>query len=336
MTIEAVGLSGAQTDLLPLSEPLSDAIAALANADNILILTHCRPDGDTTGCAGALCRALRQLGKTAYVLENPEITRRYGHMIIPCAPPANFQPAFVVAVDMADPNMFPVNAVDYRERVDVAIDHHRSNGAYAKCNLVRPEAGACAEIVYDVLMGLHVVLTPDIAECIYIAVSTDTGCFKFSNTTAHTHEVAAACLAAGIDGGELNRMLFETKSRPRFEMEKIVFETMELFEDGAIALAMLWRDDIDRVGATVDDLDSIASLTRQLEGVQIGITITETKARTAKVSVRTTKEMDASAICQALGGGGHLRAAGASMSIGMNEAREMVLRVARERFYAVP
>ena len=136
-------------------------------------------------------------------------------------------------------------------------------------------------MLYDVLTALGVKFTADIAECIYIGVSTDTGCFKFSNTTAHSHAVAAACLTAGIDGGEINRVLFETKSRPRFEMERIVFDTMEFHENGAIAVAVLWRRDIDHAGADMDDLDSIASLTRQIEGVQIGITLTE-KSRTAR------------------------------------------------------
>lgn len=113
------------------------------------------------------------------------------------------------------------------------------------------------------------------------------GCFKFSNTTAHSHAVAAACLTAGIDGGEINRVLFETKSRPRFEMERIVFDTMEFHENGAIAVAVLWRRDIDHAGADMDDLDSIASLTRQIEGVQIGITLTEKPDGTVRVSVRT-------------------------------------------------
>lgn len=132
------------------------------------------------------------------------------------------------------------------------------------------------------------------------------GCFKFSNTTAHSHAVAAACLTAGIDGGEINRVLFETKSRPRFEMERIVFDTMEFHENGAIAVAVLWRRDIDHAGADMDDLDSIASLTRQIEGVQIGITLTEKPDGTVRVSVRTTKEMDAAAICKKVGGGGHV------------------------------
>ena len=146
--------------------------------------------------------------------------------------------------------------------------------------------------------------------------------------------LAAACLTAGIDGGEINRVLFETKSRPRFEMERIVFDTMEFHENGAIAVAVLWRRDIDHVGADMDDLDSIASLTRQIEGVQIGITLTEKPDGTVRVSVRTTKEMDAAAICKKVGGGGHVRAAGASFTCGMAEAKAAMLKAAEEQFHA--
>ena len=292
---------------------VAEAAAALQAHDDILILTHRRPDGDTAGCAGALCRGLRQIGKRAYILENPEITRRYAPMITDCYPPEDFNPQYIVSTD---------------------IDHHGSNEGFGAKNLIRADAGACAEVLYDVLAALGCRLTREIAECIYVGVSTDTGCFKFSNTTAHTHAVAAACLTAGIDGGEINRALFETKSRPRFEMERIVFDTMEFHEDGAIAVAVLWRKDIDRVGADMDDLDSIASLTRQIEGVQIGITMTEKADGTVRVSVRTTREMDASAICKRVGGGGHVRAAGASFTCGMDEAKAEMLRVAKEQFHA--
>ena len=313
---------------------VAEAAAALAAANNILILTHRRPDGDTTGCAGALCRGLRQLGKAAYVLENPEITRRYAPMIMPCYPPADFAPQYIVTTDIAEYKLFSDNAKQYEGKIDLVIDHHRSNPMFGAKNLVRTDAGGCAEVIYDVLMALGVRLTGDIAECLYVGVSTDTGCFKFSNTTAHTHAVAAACLSAGIDGGEINRVLFETKSRPRFEMERIVFDTMEFTEDGAIALALLWRRDIDKTGSDMDDLDSIASLTRQVEGVQIGLTLTENADGTVKASVRTTKEMDASAICKKVGGGGHIRAAGASFDCGMDEARERLLAAAREQYHA--
>ena len=313
---------------------VAGAAAALQGANDILILSHRRPDGDTAGCAGALCRALRQIGKTAYILENPEITKRYAPLIVPCYPPEGFQPQFVVSTDIAEEKLFPDTAEVYRGKVDLVIDHHRSNIGFGKKNLVRPDAGACAEVLYDVIMALGVKLTTDIAECVYIGVSTDTGCFKFSNTTAHTHAVAAACLTAGIDGGEINRALFETKTMPRFQMERIIFDTMEFYEDGAIAVALLWRADIDRTGADMDDLDSIASLTRQIEGVQIGITLTENKNGTVKASVRTTKEMDTSAICRKCGGGGHIRAAGASFDCGMEQAKASILKAAQEQYHA--
>lgn len=313
---------------------VAGAAAALQGANDILILTHRRPDGDTAGCAGALCRALRQIGKTAYILENPEITKRYAPLIVPCYPPEGFQPQFVVSTDIAEEKLFPDTAEAYKGKVDLVIDHHRSNIGFGSKNLVRPDAGACAEVLYDVIMALGAKFTTDIAECVYIGVSTDTGCFKFSNTTAHTHAVAAACLTAGIDGGEINRALFETKTMPRFQMERIIFDTMEFYEEGAIAVALLWRADIDRTGADMDDLDSIASLTRQIEGVQIGITLTENKDGTVKASVRTTKEMDASAICKKCGGGGHIRAGGASFDCGMEEAKAVILAAAQEQYHA--
>jgi len=313
---------------------VAGAAAELLAANSILILTHRRPDGDTTGCAGALCRGLRQLGKRAYILENPDITKRYATLITHCYPPEDFNPQYIVTTDIAEYKLFSDNAVQYEGKIDLVIDHHRSNPLFGKKNLVRTDAGGCAEVIYDVLMAMGVKLTNEIAECIYVGVSTDTGCFKYSNTTAHTHAVAAACLSAGIDGGEINRALFETKSRPRFEMERIVFDTMEFYEDGAIALALLRRADINKTGADMDDLDSIASLTRQIEGVQIGLTLTENADGTVKASARTTKEMDASAICKKVGGGGHIRAAGASFDCSLDEAKKRLLAAATEQYHA--
>ena len=156
---------------------VAGAAAALQAADDILILTHRRPDGDTAGCAGALCRGLQQIGKRAYILENPEITRRYAPLIVPYYPPEDFVPAYVVSTDIAEEKLFPDTAEPYKGKVDLVIDHHGSNDGFGKKNLIRPDAGGCAEVLYDVLTALGVKFTADIAECIYIGVSTDTGCF---------------------------------------------------------------------------------------------------------------------------------------------------------------
>lgn len=309
---------------------VTQTAAALCGADDILILTHRRPDGDTTGCAGALCRGLRQLGKTAYILPNAEITTRYAPMITPCYPPADFNAKYIVTTDIAAVSLLPDNALPLLESIDLVIDHHRANDIPATQKIVRSTAGACGELVYEILHAMGVTLDLDIAHCLYLAVSTDTGCFRYSNTTPDTLRVAALCLEAGIDGGEINRAVFETKSHARFEMERIVFDTMEFLLDGALACVILRRADIDRTGATPDDLDSIAALTRQIEGVQVGITLTEHADGSSKASVRTTKEVDASAICAQLGGGGHLRAAGANLDCSADEMRIMILKAAQE------
>lgn len=308
---------------------VAEVAQALTAADHILIVTHRRPDGDTTGCAGALCRGLRQLGKCAYILPNPDLTARYADLIEPCYPPDDFQPACVVTTDIADCSLFTPNIQPYQHDIAVVIDHHRSNSIDAPVRVVRDTAGACAEIVLDVLDALQVQLTADIARCIYVALSTDTGCFRYSNTTADTLRGAARCLEAGIDGGEINRQLFEVKSWARFQMERIIFDTMEFLHDGKIALACIRRADIDRTGADMDDLDSIASLTRQVQGVQVGITVTENVDGSCKVSVRTTKEVDASAICAKCGGGGHLRAGGASLNCDLEQGRQRILAAAQ-------
>ena len=307
----------------------------LLAADNILILCHKNPDGDTIGCGSALYYALKALEKTTAVLCSDTVPSRYA-FTNPRLFKGEFEPRTVIAVDVAGLQLFGENngVPQFARHVDLCIDHHAGNNGYADFTLLDAGAAAAAELLYQVIVEMGVPITPHIADCLYTGIATDTGCFKFSNTTAHTHAVAAACLTAGIDGGEINRVLFETKSRPRFEMERIVFDTMEFYEDGAIAVAVLWRRDIDHVGADMDDLDSIASLTRQIEGVQIGITLTEKPDGTVRVSVRTTKEMDASAICQKVGGGGHVRAAGASFTCGMNEAKAEMLRVAEEQFHA--
>ena len=169
------------------------AAALLRDQDNLLILTHRRPDGDTVGCAIALCKALRQLGKTAYVLPNPDATALFDPYWGDVLAPADFQPERVVSTDIAAAALFPENAKPYAERVDLAIDHHPSFEGFGRENYVRPSAAATGEIIYDILAELGPI-TAEMALPLYVAVSTDCGCFAYNNTTAHTHAVAAALL----------------------------------------------------------------------------------------------------------------------------------------------
>lgn len=311
---------------------VSRTAEALLGQDRFLILTHRRPDGDTTGGAGALCLALRKLGKTAYTAPNHGVTRRYSSHIEPYYPPEDFAPGCIVAVDCAAPDMLPPEMESYADRVDVVIDHHGSNPGFGRVNLVGGHYAACAEIICEVIEAMGVELDMDIARGIYVGASTDTGCFKFSNTTSNTHLVAAKCLDAGVDGGEINRALFETKSRARYEIERILFGSMAFYHEGKVAVALIRLEDRRRTGADWDDLDAIAGIPRQIEGVEVGLTFTELESGETKVSVRTTKEVDAAAICMQVGGGGHLRAAGATLSCPSEEAIQRMLD-ATEKVY---
>jgi len=301
-----------------------DAANQLGQADKILILTHRRPDGDTLGSAAALCLGLQSLGKTAYLLINPEVTEKYTGIVQPLFAPEDFSPAYVVSVDIADLQMFPEPALPYRDGVDLCIDHHMSNKRYAKAECVIPEMASCGEIIYEILVGLGVSITREIGVALYTAVSTDTGCFKYSNTTPHTHRVAAAVMETGFDAGELNRVLFDTKTRARIEMEKRIMAQMRFYAGGRIAVCPIYLKDLSETGATENDMDNISAFPRKIEGVDAGVTIKE-NGDGCKISVRTSKRLNAAAICARLGGGGHVRAAGGFVSAPPEEAERAVL-----------
>ena len=164
---------------------VSETAALLRSFDNVLILTHVRPDGDTVGCAAALCAGLRALGKTAYLLPNPELTDTTAPYFRPYEAPADFLPDKVVSTDIATLGLLPENAKRYAGRIDLAIDHHPSFEHFGAANIVRPEAAACGELMYSILAHLGPI-TAEMALPLYVAVSTDTGCFAYG---AHILEV---------------------------------------------------------------------------------------------------------------------------------------------------
>ena len=186
--------------------------------DNFVILTHRRPDGDTIGSAGALCLGLRQLGKTAFVLTNEQFTPRFNPFLDGLVCEALPAGATVISADIASEGLLSFDAVRMGLTPVCAVDHHGSN-SLACPKLVEADKAACGEIVYAVLTELGVTVTKQIAECLYTAISTDTGCFKFSNTSANTHRTAAALIDAGADVYPINKVFFDTKSFARLRLE---------------------------------------------------------------------------------------------------------------------
>ncbi|MBR0280831.1 MAG: DHH family phosphoesterase [Oscillibacter sp.] len=301
-----------------------EAAVLLKTWDNILILTHIRPDGDTVGCAAALCAGLRALGKAAYLYPNPGLTRITEPYFTPYAAPETFAPEKVVSVDIATENLFPDNAAMYKGRVDLAIDHHPSFERFGKANIVRPEAAACGELLYDILAQLGPI-TPEIALPLYVAVSTDCGCFAYANTTAHTHAVAAALLRTGIDYRSVNKLCFRTKTRVRMQLEAAMLREAEFYDKGRVVLMSVPLTLMESLKATESDAEELSSLGGQIEGVDCAVTLRELKPDEWKVSLRTGERVNATKVCQLYGGGGHAAAAGCTLYGPFEEARRQIL-----------
>ncbi len=306
------------------------AAAWLLERDEFLILTHVRPDGDTVGCAAGLCHALREQGKRAFVLPNPEMTSLFTPYLDGMWAEESYEPKAVVAVDMAALGMFPENARCYQERVDLSIDHHNSQEFYAKQTCLDGYRAACGELVYDIIRQWGPV-SRNAAQALYVAVSTDTGCFMYSNTTADTHRVAAALMETGIPTASLNKLHFRTKSVKRMKLESALIEGMELYENGTIAIVTQSLELMERLEATQRDAEDISSLVGQLEGVKTSITLRELKPGVCKLSVRTDPaDLNASEVCAVLGGGGHPAAAGATVAKDIPGTKDAILSAIRQ------
>ena len=291
----------------------------LLERDNFLILTHTRPDGDTIGSASTLCLGLRQLGKTAHLLENKEVSPYLESCVLGLTKSTVEDGDTILSVDVASPGMLQKEAENLLGRIELRIDHHGSATSYTDEELVDPMAAACGEIVYDVLMEMGAELTKEMAWRLYIAVSTDTGCFRFANTNAHTYQTAAACAATGADLYPITQALFDTNSLGKLKLQSWMLENARFLCDGKAAVCGIPKSLEDTV--TKEDLEGVAGFLRSIEGVKICATIRETETG-SKMSVRAVPGYDAALVCQKFGGGGHKGAAGAGLTLPIPEAVE--------------
>jgi phosphoesterase RecJ-like protein len=294
----------------------------LLERDRFVILTHCRPDGDTLGSAAALCRGLRQLGKVAHVLENREVTPRYAPLLENLTKALPEAEDILVAVDTASVQRLPKESLPFADRIALRIDHHGTPVSYTEQELVEPGAASCGEMVYGVLTLLGVKPDKPLAEALYTAVATDTGCFRFPNTTPESFRTAAACCEAGGDLATLNRELFDTNSFRKLKMQSWITENTRFLANGAIAICAIPVAVEKQIGVTEDDMDGISAFPRSILGVKIAATLRELPDGGIRGSVRALPGYDAARVCEAFGGGGHKGAAGCTMHMSLEEAAE--------------
>ena len=293
----------------------------LLHHDNFCILTHTRPDGDTIGSATALCVSLRQLGKNAYVLENEEASPFLERCLLGLTVKEPGKNDTLVCVDVASPHLLPGAHQKYLPRLALRIDHHFSAVSFTAGELVDSTSAACGEIIYDLITAMGAEMTKEIAWRLYIAISTDTGCFRYSNTTAHTYRVAAACADTGADLYPITQELFDTTSISELKLQNWIVEHAQFLCGGKAAVCAIPKSMEDNVSK--EDLEGISGFLRSIEGVKISATLREIEG-SSKVSIRAVPGFDASEVARQFGGGGHKGAAGANLAMPLNIATGLV------------
>lgn len=290
----------------------TQAAEKLLQLDDLLILCHRNPDGDTLGSGFALCRALLNIGKRARVFCQDKIPDKFRYMV-PEMP--EFEPKHLISVDVADFALFgdkTEEQIALYGPVELAIDHHPSHRPFAQELYLEGNSASCCEIIWELLNEKKDCWKLDrtIADCLYTGVATDTGCFKFSNTSPRTHRIAAELIEMGADYVTINKVMFDTKTFEELKLERLALDRLWMSEDGKIAVMTITKELMEEAGVDETGLDAITSLPRKIEGVEVGITLKQRGETEFKVSVRTGETTSASDICAHFGGGGHARAAG--------------------------
>jgi phosphoesterase RecJ-like protein len=296
--------------------------------DNYLIMTHKSPDGDTLGSAFALCGVLRDMGKKANIVNNENLPVRYNFLYEDYYV-QDFEIETVVAVDIADEKLFGSRLAKYEGKVDLCIDHHISNTHYAKHTVLDAEASAAALVLYEFFRSQGIAITALQARCLYTGIATDTGCFKFENTTPKAHMAAADLMRYDFNFSTINRKMFDIKSKQRLKVEEMMISEMEYYFDDRCTMICLTTQMMNESGVEPAEFEGLASIPLSVEGVVIGITIKQRHENVYKLSVRTTDEMDASVFCRSFGGGGHIRAAGCEIEGTLEAVKDKVLKAVK-------
>lgn len=313
-----------------------EAAELLLGCEDVLILCHVKPDGDTLGSGFAMLHALRALGKRVRIACAEGFPKRYEPLYqgVDLEGQPEFAPRFVLAVDVADTKLLGKNEAPWGGRVDLCIDHHPSNRRYGRHLLLDGHAAATAEIIARTIRRMNAPLTQETARCIYTGLATDTGCFRFSNTTANTLRLAAEMMDTGFDSYSINKRMFETKSAARVAVEERVIKTLEYFCGGRVAVMVISRSAVEETGALDEELDGLSGIPREIEGVEVGITLKERPTENGgilyRVSMRGDRTCNVSEVCARFGGGGHPRAAGCTLEGNLDEVKARLLEAVSE------
>jgi phosphoesterase RecJ-like protein len=307
----------------------------LRGADKLVLVTHENPDGDALGSLIAMQEILTAQGSDSVMYIAPdEFPLPYEYRFLTLAGlvsivPDDLEERTVVFLDCGNIDRNPVQAVKREEAHILNIDHHHDNTYFGTVNHVVPEASCTAEIVWDLMKGLGVELTPTIAEALYVGLVTDTGKFMYENTGRRAHEMAADLIEAGVDVHSIYRRIYEGIPYGKLALLARGLAKVERYDGGRLTLTRLSVEDFAQTGAEENYSEGVIDHLRSVEGTAVAALVRDRLAEdqrgTRKVSLRSSDDrIDVSRIARAQGGGGHRQAAGFNTSLTWEELVEFL------------
>jgi len=314
---------------------LNKIISEIKDAKNILILPHVSSDGDALGSCIALGLALERAGKKVIIFLEEEIPVLYsflpGKHLVKIYKGEVEQFDMVVALDTGDLERLGDRVALFKgARITANIDHHNTNSEFAFHNYVQANASAVGEIIYQVIKMMGITIETNIANCLYVAITSDTGGFRFSNTTAMTHQIIADLISNGVNVAEISQNIFDSTSLGKVKLMGAAISSLEVLEKGKIAFITVTDAIMKNCGAKEEDCDGIVNLGRNIREVEVSAMIRQRENGEIKVNLRSKKYVDVSAIAALYKGGGHKRAAGYTTNKSIDEAKKMLLQDIKE------
>jgi len=313
---------------------INDAVRLFHAARHVAIATHIRPDGDALGSAFGLRRILSLAGKHAAVVALDPVPERYQFMVrdeilLPASATGPRDWDLLTVLDTGAMDRASAALRDWLPLVTcLNIDHHPTNTGFGNVNYVNPAASSTGEMVCDIARAAGYAIPAEAAEALWIAIITDTGRFAFSNTTPAALQTAATLVqTGGVATNRINDQIFNSTTAAQLRLHGRAINSLELLHEGRLAMVSLSREDLADCGCRGEDTEDIITIPRRITGVEVALFAYELpgEARNTKISLRASVPHDAAAFCQALGGGGHARAAGCTVELPLAEARRKIL-----------
>lgn len=307
---------------------LDNILEQIKKAKSIVLLTHENPDGDAVGSTLAMYTALKEMGKEMVDIIIPEYPRTYAFLpnVDKVIKEGSEEP-YDLAIALDSATIKRLNGwSNYFEnaKAKIVIDHHGTNTMYGDLNYVNPDSPACAQILLTIFEYFGIEITNEIGKCILTGIITDTGGFQYQSTRPETFEFAARLLKSGINVSEIYKKAMNTKSRANFELRKRAIDRMEFLEDGKVSFTYITNRDMEETNAIADDHEGIVDEGRCIEGVEVSIFLRETE-KGYKVSLRSNEYINVSDVCLMFGGGGHKHAAGCTVIMPIEQAKEKII-----------